>query len=61
MVDHVAYRQRCYRIMAWEHPWLKAARSLEELWLNLRHGQWRRIASALGNRLRIACHGRRFH
>lgn len=61
VVDHVAYRQRVYRIMAWEHPWLKAARSLEELWLNLRHGQWRRIASALGNRLRIACHGRRFH
>lgn len=61
VVDHVAYRQRVYRIMAWRHPWIKCCRSFEELWLNLRHGQWRRITGALTNRLRIMTKGRRFH
>ena len=37
-IEHVAYRQRAYRIMGWGHPWVKIWRSLEELWLNLRHG-----------------------
>lgn len=61
IVDHVRYRQRVYRIMAWRHPWVKAWRSVEELFINLRHGQWRRIASAITNRLRITLNGKRFH
>ncbi len=60
VVDHVAYRRRVYRIMAWRHPFVKFCRSLEELFINLRHGQWRRIFGAVGNRLRIICCGRRF-
>ena len=53
-VDHVAYRKRVYRTMAWRHPLVKAGRSLEELFINLRHGQWSRIFGAVANRLRIA-------
>ncbi len=61
VIDHVAYRQRVYRIMAWGHPWVKAWRGLEELAINARHGQWRRIAQALAARLGIMARGRRFH
>ena len=60
VVDHVAYRRRVYRIMAWGHPWIKAARSVEELVINLRHGQWGRIRQALASRLHIATRGRQF-
>lgn len=61
VIDHVAYRQRVYRIMAWGHPWVKAWRGLEELAINARHDQWRRIAQALAARLGIMARGRRFH
>lgn len=61
IVDHVLYRQRVYRIMAWRHPWVKAWRSVEELYINVRHGQWQRITSALINRLRITLFGKHFH
>ena len=61
IVDHVLYRQRVYRIMAWRHPWVKAWRSVEELYINIRHGQWQRITSALVNRLRITLFGQHFH
>lgn len=61
VIDHVAFRRRVYRIMAWGHPWVKAARSVEELWLNLRHGDMGRITSALSNRLRIIFGGRKYH
>lgn len=60
VTDHVAYRKRVYRIMAWNHPWVKAFRSVEELLINLRHGQWRRIAQALTNRAGIILRGRKF-
>lgn len=61
LIDHVAYRRRIYRIMAWNHPWVKRWRSLEELCISLRHGQWRHILRAVANRLRICFRGRRFH
>ena len=60
IIDHVAYRQRVYRTMAWRHPGIKAWRSLEELFINLRHGQFSRISSALTNRLRIILKGKEF-
>jgi hypothetical protein len=47
--------------MAWRHPLIKAWRSIEELFLNLRYGQWRRITSALTNRIKIITFGQRFH
>ncbi len=60
VIEHVAFRQRIYRIVGWGHPWVKAYRSLEELCINLRHGQWSYIGKALANRLRIICGGRKF-
>ena len=53
VIEDVDYKKRVFRTMGWGHPWLKVARSLEELYLNLRHGNWKRIAQALTNRLRI--------
>lgn len=52
VIDNVAYKERLYRRNAWGHPWIKVGRSLEELALNLRYGNFKAIAKALGNRLR---------
>lgn len=61
IVDHVSFRRRVFRIMAWRHPWVKIYRSIEELLINLRHGQWSRISQALGTRLGILAGRRKFH
>lgn len=53
VVENVEYKDRLYRTMGWGHPWLKVLRSLEELWLNLRHGQFCHIADALRRRFRL--------
>lgn len=60
IVDHVRFRQRVYRIMGWRHPWIKVWRSFEEFFLNLRYGQWRRLANAFISRLVVIFRGRRF-
>ena len=46
--------------MAWGHPLIKISRSLEELWLNLIHGNFRRITSAIANRFLIMTGHSRF-
>ena len=51
VMEHVAFKERVYRIMAWNHPGIKIARSIEELWLNLRHGEFSTILSASHRRL----------
>ncbi len=51
VIEHVAFKERVYRIMAWNHPGIKVARSFEELWLNLRHGQFGTITKAIRRRL----------
>jgi hypothetical protein len=53
VVENVEYKDRLYRTMGWGHPWIKAGRSLEELWLSLRHGQFCHIADALRRRFRL--------
>ena len=50
VIENVEYKQRVYRIMAWGHPWIKIGRSMEELFLNLRYGQFGQISSAISNR-----------
>lgn len=52
VIEHVAYRHRAYRIMGWMCPWVKVGRSLEELLLNLRYGNFRHILKALRNRIK---------
>jgi hypothetical protein len=52
VIDHWAYKERLYRTNAWGHPWVKVCRSLEELYLNLRHGNFQGIWQALRRRVR---------
>ncbi|MBQ7495902.1 MAG: hemolysin activation protein [Bacteroidaceae bacterium] len=52
VIEHVAYKERVYRIMAWNHPLIKVGRSLEELWLNLRHGEFSTIGNGIRRRIR---------
>lgn len=51
VIEDVSYKDRLYRVNAWNHPWIKVGRSLEELWLNLRYGNFRQIGKALGHRI----------
>ncbi|MDD7529839.1 MAG: hemolysin activation protein [Prevotellaceae bacterium] len=60
VIENVEYKHRMFRIMAWGHPWIKFGRSFEELWINLRRGNLRRIAGAVANRLRILAGRQRF-
>lgn len=53
VIENVEYKERMFRTFAWGHPWIKVGRSLEELWINLRKGNFSRITSALTNRIRI--------
>jgi hypothetical protein len=50
VIENVAYRKTVYRIMCWGHPWIKIGRSLEELALNLRYGNFGIIGKAMINR-----------
>lgn len=50
VVEHVAYRHRAYRIMGWMNPMVKVGRSLEELCLNLRYGNFRFILTSIRRR-----------
>lgn len=51
IIEDVPYRRGVYRIFAWGHPWIKIGRSFEELLLNLRHGQFKYIFTAVRNRI----------
>ena len=52
VMEHVLYRQRVYRIMGWMNPGIKVARSFEELFLNLRYGNFSYIGQAIRNRIK---------
>ena len=51
VVEHVAYRHRAYRIMGWMSPMVKVGRSFEELFLNLRYGNFRFILTSVRRRI----------
>ena len=53
VIDDVGYLQRMNRYNGWNHPWLKIGRSMEELWLNLRYGNFKQIGKSLLRRIRI--------
>ena len=52
IMEHIPYRQRVYRIMGWMNPGIKVARSFEELYLNLRYGNFSYIFKAIKNRFK---------
>ena len=60
IIENVGYKNRMFRTMAWGHPWIKVGRSLEELCINLRHGDFKRIGRAMANRWRILTGRSRF-
>ena len=51
IIEHVAYRHRAYRTYGWMCPTIKIARSIEELWLNLKYGNFRHILKSIRNRI----------
>ena len=52
IMEHVAYRHRAYRIMGWMCPMVKIGRSIEELLLNLRYGNFSFILASIRNRIK---------
>ncbi|MCR5130264.1 MAG: hemolysin activation protein [Prevotella sp.] len=52
VVDHVDYLKRRYKVLGWNHPLTKIQYSLEEFWLNLRHGNFRQITRSISRRIR---------
>ncbi len=51
MVDDIAFHDAVYRTHAWNNPGIKVRRSLEELWLNLRRGNFGEITKAVRRRI----------
>ena len=59
--EYEPYRKHVYRIMAWGHPWVKMARSVEELCINICHGEWGYIARAVRQRIRKWTRGQHYY
>lgn len=51
IIENVAYKNAVYHIMAWGHPWIKILRSFEELFLNIRYGNFTIIKNAVFKRI----------
>lgn len=47
------HREEVYKILAWNHPLIKVGRSFEELWLNLKYGNFKNIRKSLRNRAKL--------
>ena len=60
VIEEVGYWKRFYRANGWDCPWVKTGRSIEELWLNIRYGNWSFIAKSIARRLRILTKTERF-
>ena len=51
VIENVDYKERIFRMMGWDHPWIKVYRSFEELYLNLKCGKFSNISKSLVHRL----------
>ena len=52
VIEDVDFKEQSYRTYAYGHPLIKTGRSLEELVLNLRYGNFSIIARAIATRVR---------
>lgn len=52
VIENVDYQKRLYRTFAWNHPWIKVQYSIEELFLNLRYGNFQQIGKAIVHRIK---------
>jgi len=50
VLEDTEYKERVYKVNAWRHPLIKVSRSLEELLLNMRYGNFSVIAKAMVRR-----------
>ena len=53
VIEEVGYWKRFYKANGWNYPWIKIGRSIEELCLNIRYGNWAFIVKSLFRRIRI--------
>ena len=51
VIEHVEYKEHFYRANAWGYPWVKMGRSFEELFLNLKYGNFTMISKSIRRRL----------
>ncbi len=51
VIENVEYKERVYKNHAWGHPGIKVTRSLEELILNLKYGNFKIITKAIRRRI----------
>ena len=51
IIENVDYKERLYKTNAWGHPFIKMSRSIEELFLNLRYGNFGIITKSLKRRI----------
>jgi hypothetical protein len=51
VMENMDYKETVYRINAWGHPWIKVGRSLEELYRNVRYGNFSMIVKAVRRRV----------
>ena len=51
VIENVKYKDRMFRIQGWGHPWIKIGRSFEELWINLRKGNFKKIGTSIKARV----------
>ena len=51
VIENKAYLERLYRANAWNHPWIKVQNSIEELFLNLRYGNFSHIVQSIARRI----------
>ena len=50
VIEDIDFKEQVYRTYAYGHPWIKLKRSLEELALNLRYGNFAHIGRSIVNR-----------
>lgn len=51
VIENIDYKERLYKTNAWGHPFIKMGRSMEELFLNLRYGNFSIITKAIKRRI----------
>ena len=50
VIENVAFKERHFKVLAWNNPWIKIQNSLEELFLNIKQGNFKVIATSLRRR-----------
>lgn len=51
IIEYKAYQERLFLLNAWNHPWRKIQYSIEELYLNMKAGNFKNILDAFLNRM----------